>query len=218
MSWALHPATPYSKISSTPTLSSSRRCAARCHHRPHQQSQRHGNHRARKPTIHPEKRKRKSRYLRQCHQARLQKQKSNHALERHHHTQINNPRYLTISPSNYFETIKQMNIEDYRAYCLSLGTDVEERLPFTAFKSAQGVLAFYVHGHIFSFLDCDNYCIITLKCQPERIEEPESAIHLHLQTIQPSAKTLDRHRRHHRFRPTATTTHPQLLPNSKSQV
>ena len=64
-----------------------------------------------------------------------------------------------------------MNIEDYRAYCLSLGTDVEERLPFTAFKSAQGVLAFYVHGHIFSFLDCDNYGIITLKCQPERIEE-----------------------------------------------
>ncbi len=25
-----------------------------------------------------------------------------------------------------------MNIEDYRDYCLSLGTDVEEKLPFTA--------------------------------------------------------------------------------------
>lgn len=64
-----------------------------------------------------------------------------------------------------------MNIEDYRDYCLSLGTDVEEKLPFTAFKYAGGVLAFYVSGHIFSFLDCDDFRVITLKCQPERIEE-----------------------------------------------
>ncbi len=26
-----------------------------------------------------------------------------------------------------------MNIEDYRDFCLSLGDDVEEKLPFTAF-------------------------------------------------------------------------------------
>ena len=26
-----------------------------------------------------------------------------------------------------------MNIEDYRDYCLSLGSDVEEKLPFTTF-------------------------------------------------------------------------------------
>ncbi|MCR5179981.1 MAG: MmcQ/YjbR family DNA-binding protein, partial [Bacteroidaceae bacterium] len=64
-----------------------------------------------------------------------------------------------------------MNIEDYRNYCLSLGSDVEEQLPFTAFRYAQGVLVFYVHGHMFSFLDCDNYSVITLKCQPERIGE-----------------------------------------------
>ena len=64
-----------------------------------------------------------------------------------------------------------MNIEDYREYCLSLGSDVEERLPFTAFKYADGVLAFYVHGHMFSFFDCDDFGIVTLKCQPERIEE-----------------------------------------------
>ena len=63
-----------------------------------------------------------------------------------------------------------MNIEDYRDYCLSLGADVEEKLPFTAFRYASGVLVFYVHGHMFSFLDCDNYGIITLKCQPDRIE------------------------------------------------
>lgn len=64
-----------------------------------------------------------------------------------------------------------MNIEDYREYCLSLGDDVEEKLPFTAFNYASGVLVFYVHGHMFSFFDCDNFAIITLKCQPDRIEE-----------------------------------------------
>ena len=64
-----------------------------------------------------------------------------------------------------------MNIEDYREYCLSLGEDVEEKLPFTAFHHASGVLVFYVHGHMFSFFDCDDFSIITIKCQPERIEE-----------------------------------------------
>ena len=64
-----------------------------------------------------------------------------------------------------------MNIEDYREYCLSLGEDVEEKLPFTAFHHASGVLVFYVHGHMFSFFDCDDFSIVTIKCQPERIEE-----------------------------------------------
>ena len=64
-----------------------------------------------------------------------------------------------------------MNIEDYREYCLSLGADVEEKLPFTAFHYASGVLVFYVHCHMFSFFDCDNFSVITLKCQPERIDE-----------------------------------------------
>ena len=64
-----------------------------------------------------------------------------------------------------------MNIEDYRRYCLSLGDDVAEKLPFTAFHGASGVLVFYVHDHMFSFFDCDDFSIITLKCQPERIEE-----------------------------------------------
>ena len=64
-----------------------------------------------------------------------------------------------------------MNIEDYRSFCLSLGDDVEEKLPFTAFHSASGVLVFYVHGHMFSFFDCDDFSVITLKCQPERIDE-----------------------------------------------
>lgn len=64
-----------------------------------------------------------------------------------------------------------MNIEDYRDYCLSLGDDVEEKMPFKAFHGASSVLVFYVHNHMFSFFDCDEYTVVTLKCQPERIEE-----------------------------------------------
>ena len=64
-----------------------------------------------------------------------------------------------------------MNIEQYREFCLSLGDDVEEKMPFTAFKYAGGVLVFYVHGHMFSFFDCDNFRVITLKCQSDRIDE-----------------------------------------------
>ena len=64
-----------------------------------------------------------------------------------------------------------MNIEDYRNYCLSLGDDVEERMPFRAFCYASEVLVFYVCGHMFSFFDCNNFSVVTLKCQPDRIEE-----------------------------------------------
>jgi len=64
-----------------------------------------------------------------------------------------------------------MNIEDYRKYCLSLDDDVEEKLPFQKFKNGEGVLVFYVIGHMFSFFDCNDFSVITLKCQPERIED-----------------------------------------------
>ena len=64
-----------------------------------------------------------------------------------------------------------MNIEDYREFCLSLGDDVDEKMPFTSFHRASSVLVFYVHGHMFSFFDCDDFSIITLKCQPDSIEE-----------------------------------------------
>ena len=63
-----------------------------------------------------------------------------------------------------------MNIEDYRGYCLSLGDDIEEKLPFQKFKNGEGVLVFYVAGHMFSFFDCNDFSVISLKCQPERIE------------------------------------------------
>ena len=57
------------------------------------------------------------------------------------------------------------NIEDYRDYCLSLGADVEEKLPFTMFKSGENVLVFYVCGHMFAFFDCADYSVVTLKCR-----------------------------------------------------
>ena len=64
-----------------------------------------------------------------------------------------------------------MNIEDYREYCLSLGEDMEEKLPFTAFRYASGVLVFYVHGHMFSFFDCDNFSSSRLNVSRNRIDE-----------------------------------------------
>ncbi len=64
-----------------------------------------------------------------------------------------------------------MNIEDYRDYCLSMGEDVEGKLPFGAFRYAQDVLAFYVCSHMFAFFKCDDFSVVTLKCQPDRIDE-----------------------------------------------
>lgn len=64
-----------------------------------------------------------------------------------------------------------MDIEAYRNYCLSLGDDVDEKFPFSKFKHGEGVLVFYVCGHMFSFFDCDEFNVISLKCQPERIVE-----------------------------------------------
>lgn len=64
-----------------------------------------------------------------------------------------------------------MNIEDYRDFCLSLGDGIEEKFPFAKFKNGEGVLVFYICGHMFSYFDCDDFKVISLKCQPERIEE-----------------------------------------------
>lgn len=64
-----------------------------------------------------------------------------------------------------------MDIESYRNYCLSLGDDVTEKMPFQAFKAADGVLAFYVCGHMFAYFDTDQFGVVSLKCQSERIED-----------------------------------------------
>lgn len=62
-----------------------------------------------------------------------------------------------------------MNIEDYRDYCLSLGEDVEEKFPFVKFKNGEGVLVFYVCGHMFAFFDINEFSVVSLKCLPDRI-------------------------------------------------
>ena len=64
-----------------------------------------------------------------------------------------------------------MNVEDIREFCLSLGSDVEEKMPFVMFKNGEGVLVFYVCGHMFCFFDLNDFQVISLKCQPERIDE-----------------------------------------------
>ena len=87
--------------------------------------------------------------------------------------------------------VKFMNVEEIQDFCLSLGNDVEEKLPFTMFKNGEGVLVFYVCGHMFAFFDCNDYHVISLKCQPERIDEiivpsrlrTESPIRLHRQPL-----------------------------------
>ena len=68
-------------------------------------------------------------------------------------------------------TAGMMNVEEIREYCLSLGSDVEEKLPFVKFKNGEGVLVFYVCGHMFCFFDLNDFQVISLKCQPERIDE-----------------------------------------------
>ena len=82
---------------------------------------------------------------------------------------------MTITRTEAISAVRvisiNMNIEEYRDFCLSLGDDVEEKMPFGAFNHASGVLVFYVNGHMFSFFDTDNFGVVTLKCRPEEIEE-----------------------------------------------
>ncbi|WP_298062685.1 MmcQ/YjbR family DNA-binding protein [uncultured Rikenella sp.] len=69
-----------------------------------------------------------------------------------------------------------MDIEDFRAFCLSL-PESSERMPFQAFKSARSILAFYIGGKIFCFFDIDRFESCTVKCEPERIEELKIRYH-----------------------------------------
>lgn len=62
-----------------------------------------------------------------------------------------------------------MNVEQIRRFCLGIAPDVEERMPFGAFRCARDVLVFYVAGHMFCFFDLNNFGIVTLKCDPDEI-------------------------------------------------
>ena len=63
-----------------------------------------------------------------------------------------------------------INIETLRDYCLSLG-EVVEKMPFSKFKGGDTVLVFYVCGHMFCYFDIETYEVVSVKCQPERIDE-----------------------------------------------
>jgi predicted DNA-binding protein (MmcQ/YjbR family) len=64
----------------------------------------------------------------------------------------------------------EMNIEELRDYCLSLG-EVDEKLPFTKFKGGDTVLVFYVCGHMFCYFDIEDFEVVSVKCQSERIPD-----------------------------------------------
>ncbi|NAW51413.1 MmcQ/YjbR family DNA-binding protein [Elizabethkingia argentiflava] len=64
-----------------------------------------------------------------------------------------------------------MNIEEFRAFCLSF-PDTHEGMPFQGFfKNSRSILVFYVGKKMFCFFDIDTFDCCTLKCDPEVIEE-----------------------------------------------
>lgn len=60
-----------------------------------------------------------------------------------------------------------MNIEELRAYCLSLSPEVEEKFPFQKFRSARDVLVFYIGGHMFCYFDINDLSRVSMKCSEE---------------------------------------------------
>jgi len=68
-----------------------------------------------------------------------------------------------------------MDVEKFREYCLGLG-DVEEKMPFGKFaRRYESVLAFYVCGHMFCFVDIDDFTYVDVKSTPEEIDELRSS-------------------------------------------
>lgn len=64
-----------------------------------------------------------------------------------------------------------MNIEDFRAYCLSL-KGVTEKMPFGKATSAydRNLLVFSVLDKWFCFVNVDVFDFCNLKCAPEQAE------------------------------------------------
>lgn len=64
-----------------------------------------------------------------------------------------------------------MDIEKFREYCLSLG-EVTEKMPFGKFaRRYDSILAFYVLGHMFCFIDIDDFTWANLRLTPLEIDE-----------------------------------------------
>lgn len=65
-----------------------------------------------------------------------------------------------------------MNIEDFRAYCLSF-PGVHDRFPFGKSTSEydRNLLVFYVADKWFCFVNVEVFDFCDIKCDPEQIEE-----------------------------------------------
>lgn len=65
-----------------------------------------------------------------------------------------------------------MNIEDFRAYCLSL-KGVTEKMPFdkAASEYDRNILVFSVLDKWFCFVNVDVFDFCNLKCEPDQINE-----------------------------------------------
>lgn len=73
----------------------------------------------------------------------------------------------TGRPSGNYE----MNIEELRDYCLSM-EGATEKTPFSKFaRRFESVLVFYIFDHIFCMTDMDDFTSVTVKAEPEVIEE-----------------------------------------------
>ncbi len=65
----------------------------------------------------------------------------------------------------------ETNAETFREYCLSF-EGVSEKMPFGKFaKRYESILAFYVAGHMFCFIDINDFSFVNVKSTPEEIEE-----------------------------------------------
>lgn len=64
-----------------------------------------------------------------------------------------------------------MNIEELREYCLSM-EGVTEKTPFGKFaRRFDSILVFYILDHMFCLTDMDDFTSVTVKADPEVIEE-----------------------------------------------
>ena len=64
-----------------------------------------------------------------------------------------------------------MDLIEFRDYCLSLG-EVTEKMPFGKFaRRYESILAFYTLGHMFCFIDIDDFSYVNVKSTPEEVEQ-----------------------------------------------
>lgn len=64
-----------------------------------------------------------------------------------------------------------MNIEEFRDYCLSM-EGVTGKTPFGKFaRRFDSILVFYILDHMFCMTDMDDFTSVTVKANPEVIEE-----------------------------------------------